>query len=99
MDKLLLCDTCVIIDHINGNSLLLSELKERRFILFINSVIEMELLQGSHDKRELKKTEQHLNMFRRLEISQDILDIATNLIRELPKNNLPDFHKKCYPVQ
>ncbi len=82
MDNLLICDTCVIIDYVNEHSSLLSELKDRRFVLFINSVIEMELLQGAHDKKELKKIGQKLNMFRRLEITQDILDIATKLIRK-----------------
>ncbi|RLC10267.1 MAG: type II toxin-antitoxin system VapC family toxin [Deltaproteobacteria bacterium] len=93
MDKLLLCDTCVIIDYINGNSTLLSDLKERHFILFVNSVIEMELLQGAHDKEELKKIGQKLNTFRRLEISQDILYIATTLIRKYSLSHnmqLPD---------
>ncbi len=66
---MLICDSCVIIDYINENSTLLSELRERCLILFINSVIEMELLQGAHDKRELKKIEQKLNIFRRLELS------------------------------
>jgi predicted nucleic acid-binding protein len=47
----------VIIDYINENSALLSQLKERGLVLFINSVIEMELLQGARDKRELKKIE------------------------------------------
>jgi len=28
-----------------------------------------------------------------------IMAITVQTLRELPKNNLPDFHKKCYPVQ
>jgi len=93
MDNLLICDTCVIIDYVNEHSSLLFELKDRRFVLFINSVIEMELLQGAHDKKELKKIGQKLNMFRRLEITQDILDIATKLIRKYSLSHnlqLPD---------
>jgi len=82
MGKLLMCDTCVIIDSINGNDLLLFQLKQNSFILFINSIIEMELLQGSHDKKELRKIEQELKIFRRLEINQDILDTATHLVKK-----------------
>jgi len=90
---MLICDSCVIIDYINENDTLLSELRERCLILFINSVIEMELLQGAHDKRELKKIEQKLNIFRRLEFSQDILGVAANLVRKYSLSHslqLPD---------
>jgi predicted nucleic acid-binding protein len=80
MDKLLRCDTCVIIDFLNENDLLLFQLKQDSFILFINSIIEMELLQGAHDKKELRKIEQQLKIFRRLEINQGILDTATHLV-------------------
>ena len=82
MDNLLLCDTCVIIDYINEHDLLLSTLEDNHFILFINSIIEMELLYGTHDMKELRKIQQKLDLFRRLEINQDILDMATNLITQ-----------------
>jgi predicted nucleic acid-binding protein len=82
MSKLLICDTCVIIDLINENDLLLFQLKQNSFILFINSIIEMELLQGAHNKKELRKIEQQLKIFRRLEINQDVLDTGTHLVRK-----------------
>jgi hypothetical protein len=83
MNKTLLCDTCVIIDLINENDLLLSKLsEEEHFTLFINSIIEMELLQGVHNKQELKKVEQKLTLFHRLEINQDILETATDLVKK-----------------
>jgi predicted nucleic acid-binding protein len=82
MDKLLMCDTCVIIDFLNENDLLLFQLKQDSFILFINSIIEMELLQGAHDKKELRKIEQQLKIFRLLEINQGILDTATYIVRK-----------------
>ena len=80
MDKFLLCDTCVIIDFINDHDLLLANLRDNRFTLFINSIIEMELLQGAHDRPELRKVQKKLKNFRRLEINQDLLNIATNLV-------------------
>jgi tRNA(fMet)-specific endonuclease VapC len=82
MNKLLMCDTCTIIDFINGNPNLLSQLIQDHFILFINFIIEMELLQGAHNKKELRKIEQKLNFFRRLDITQDILDTATHMVRK-----------------
>ena len=42
----------------------------------------MELLQGVRDKRELRIIEQKLNSFRLLNIQQDILDLATQYIRD-----------------
>jgi len=80
-NNLLLCDTCVIIDFINGQSLLLPTLLDHQLILFTNSIIEMELFQGAHDQRELRKIEQKLNTFRRLEINQDVLTLATQWVR------------------
>jgi tRNA(fMet)-specific endonuclease VapC len=77
-----MCDTCTIIDFINGNPNLLSQLIQDHFILFINFIIEMELLQGAHNKKELRKIEQKLNFFRRLDITQDILDTATHMVRK-----------------
>lgn len=80
MSQLILCDTCVIIDFINQNSDTLNELKEQNNILCINSVIEMELIQGAHHKREMQKIIKNINGFSRLEINQAILDLATQLL-------------------
>jgi len=80
MSQLILCDTCVVIDFINQNSNALERLKEQGNILCINSVIEMELIQGIHDKREMQKVIININGFRRLEINQAILDLATQLL-------------------
>lgn len=82
MNKLLFCDTCVLIDFINEQNLILGDLQNRGFILFINSIIEMELLYGAHNQRELKKIQQKLSLFRRLKMDQDILDYATSLLNQ-----------------
>jgi predicted nucleic acid-binding protein len=79
MIQLILCDTCVVIDFINQNSDTLDKLKEQGNILCINSIIEMELIQGAHNKREMQKIIRNLNGLRRLEINQAILDLATQL--------------------
>ena len=82
MNNVLLCDTCVIIDYINEHDELLQTLKDNHFVLFVNSIIEMELLYGAHDQKELKKIQQKMTLFRRLEINQDTLDMATELVKQ-----------------
>ncbi len=82
MIQLILCDTCVVIDFINQNNENLVRLKEQGNIPCINSVIEMELIQGAHNKREMQKIIRNINGFRRLEINQNILDLATQLLTQ-----------------
>lgn len=81
MTDYLLCDTCVIIDFMNGRSQILNELIKTEKPLFINSIIEMELLQGARDKKELRIIESKLCSFRLLDMQQSILDLATQNIR------------------
>ena len=81
MTDYLLCDTCVIIDFMNGRSQVLNNLINKKTTLFINSIIEMELLQGARDKNELHIIENKLHSFRLLNIQQDIFDLATQYIR------------------
>lgn len=78
----LLCDTCVIIDHMSGRSQMLDELIDNNVTLFINSIIEMELLQGARDKVELRRIEKKLTQFRLLNMQQIIVDLATQFIRD-----------------
>jgi len=81
MTDFLLCDTCVIIDFMNGRRQVLNELIASETTLFINSIIEMELLQGARDKKELRIIESKLNSFRLLNMQQDIFDLATEHVR------------------
>jgi predicted nucleic acid-binding protein len=54
MADYLLWDSCIIIDYINGRSAVINDLLAKETHLFINSIIEMELLQGARDKKELQ---------------------------------------------
>lgn len=74
----LLVDTCVIIDDLNNRSALLRELLANDTTLFINSVIEMELLQGARNKTELAVIKKRLQSFRLLNLQQAVFDLATN---------------------
>ena len=82
MPDLLLCDTCVIIDFMSGRSQVLNDLIKSDTTLFVNSIIEMELLQGARDKNELQRIEKKLGAFRLLNMQQTIFDLATQFIRE-----------------
>ena len=82
MSDLLLCDTCVIIDFMSGRSQVLNDLINNDVTLFVNSIIEMELLQGARDKNELQRIEKKLGAFRLLNMQQTIFDLATQFIRE-----------------
>ena len=82
MSDLLLCDTCVIIDFMSGRSQVLDDLINNDVTLFVNSIIEMELLQGARDKNELQRIEKKLGAFRLLNMQQTIFDLATQFIRE-----------------
>lgn len=82
MADFLLCDTCVIIDFMNNRSPMLNDLINSNVILFVNSIIEMELLQGARDKNELRRIEKKLESFRLLNMQQTIFDLATQFIRE-----------------
>ena len=65
---------------LNEHDLVLRRLHESQFTLFINSIVEMELLYGAHNQQELRKIQQKLNMFRRLDLHQEILDRATSFM-------------------
>lgn len=82
MPDYLLCDTCVIIDFMSGRSHELDELMASNTTLFINSIIEMELLQGARNNVELRRIEKKLTAFRLLNIQQTIFDLATQFIRD-----------------
>ena len=82
MSDYLLCDTCVIIDFMSGRSHELGELMASNVTRFINSIIEMELLQGARNNVELRRIEKKLTAFRLLNMQQIIFDLATQFIRD-----------------
>jgi tRNA(fMet)-specific endonuclease VapC len=81
MADYLLCDTCTIIDFINGRSETLHDLLAKDVKLFVNSIIEMELLQGARNKNELRVIEKKLRSFRLVMMQQEIFDLATDYVR------------------
>lgn len=74
----MLClDTCIVIDYINGKI----EIPEhQKASLYINSIVENEVIIGAKNKRDLATTNQKISDFLMLDIDQDIMDLSTKLL-------------------
>jgi tRNA(fMet)-specific endonuclease VapC len=81
MNEKVLCDTCTLIDFVNGKSNAISQLYQQNKILFINPIIELELLQGARNKKEMHYLEDKLEMFYKLEMPSEIFQLARELIK------------------
>ncbi|WP_019864456.1 type II toxin-antitoxin system VapC family toxin [Methylovulum miyakonense] len=82
MTKQVLCDTCILIDFVNGRSRQLVDLHSQNIQLFINPVIELELLQGARNKVEMQKLEKIVAMFHHLEMPPEVFNVARQLIKQ-----------------
>ena len=91
MNDPVLIDTCILIDYFKNNKKVINSLDNIKPC--INSIIEMEILQGARNKYELKKIEQELSTFSRIQLNQDVLHNATKLIKQYTLSHdlfLPD---------
>jgi tRNA(fMet)-specific endonuclease VapC len=74
-------DSCIVIDFIKE----IEDIKKQSSqikIPCINFIVEMELLQGAKDKRELKKIVKELNSFNRLYFQNEIAKLSTQLLKD-----------------
>ena len=69
-------------DFMSGRSHELEELMASNVTLFINSIIEMEWLQGARNNVESRRIEKKLTAFRLLNMQQIVFDLATQFIRD-----------------
>ena len=69
-------DTCILIDYLR-ETIEITEEDKRRYC--INSIVQMEIIMGARDKRELIKINRQLSKFYIVDISQEILTLATML--------------------
>ncbi|OUD15316.1 type II toxin-antitoxin system VapC family toxin [Thioflexithrix psekupsensis] len=81
MSEKILCDTCVLIDFFKGCNDEIIELNKKGIFLFINSIIELEILQGARNKREMQQLERKLQIFYRLDIPLENFQVARSLIK------------------
>ena len=78
--NVVLIDSCIIIDCLRG----IEEIKNQLNQIpqpCINSIVEMELLIGAGNKRELRKIENELTRFNLLAFYDDIAKLSTTLIK------------------
>jgi predicted nucleic acid-binding protein len=80
MNEKILCDTCILIDFMNGKSQTLSQLYLQNAMLFINPIIGLELLQGARNKNEMRYLENKLEMFYKLDMPSEVFQSARELI-------------------
>jgi len=72
-------DTCIVIDYINGKIQISSHEKAT---LYMNSIVENEIIVGTKDKRDLATTNKKISDFPILDIDQDIMDLSTKLLNQ-----------------
>ena len=78
MEKILV-DSCIFIDIFRGNRQLYQDLLKQK--VFLNSIVYMELIQGSRDKIELKRINRFLKDFKILPITQKISKKSMELMK------------------
>jgi len=78
MEKVLV-DSCIFIDIFRGNADLYGDLFKQK--VFLNSIVYMELIQGSRDKIELEKIDKFLKDFKLLPITQKISEKSMELMK------------------
>ena len=105
MNDPVLIDTCILIDFFKNNKKVINSLEDIN-IPCINSIIEMEILQGARNKYELEKIGQKLSNFYRIQLNQEVLNNATKLIKQYTLSHdlfLPDAviaaHSKFYNIR
>ncbi len=77
--NLVFLDSCIVIDYINGK-ITLDNTQMNNYCF--NTVVEMEVLVGTKNKRDLHTTNKKLSNFNTIDINQEILDLARNLVNQ-----------------
>jgi predicted nucleic acid-binding protein len=70
-------DTCIVIDYINGKIEIPNYQKSS---LYMNSIVENEVIVGAKNKRDLATTNKKISDFPMLDIDQEIMDLSTKLL-------------------
>ena len=68
-------DSCIVIDFLNGKLKLLSLNS-----YCINSIVDMEIIAGARDKRDLNTSNKKMMNFNLVDIDQEILDLSRELM-------------------
>ena len=80
---MMLIDTCILIDYSRRKQDIVNFIESTgKPNLFINSIIQMEMIQGALNKRELLYIKKDLQGFSSLPIEQPVLDLAFDLLNQ-----------------
>ena len=80
---MVLLDTCIVIEYINGNKVIIDEINKigkEEFLL--NDIIIMELFVGARDKRDLRFIKNKIDGFYTIEVTNEVVSLAKNLVKE-----------------
>jgi tRNA(fMet)-specific endonuclease VapC len=73
-------DSCIVIDFIKGKEEIKKQLNQIQMPC-INFIVEMELMQGAGDKRELAKIRKELSSFDLLDFHNEIAKLSSHLLK------------------
>jgi len=72
-------DSCIVIDYVNGKIEIDDNAKSN---YYINSIVEMEVVVGAKNKRELATINKKISDFMILDIEQDIMEFASKMLNQ-----------------
>ncbi len=90
MEKIVL-DTNVLIEILKGNQNTIKKIHSLKANFYISAISIMELFYGALNKQELKKIEQFVALFNKIEIDEEISKQATTLIKTYAKSHALDI--------
>jgi len=70
-------DSCIVIDFINGKA----DIKSFDNYCF-NSIVDMEVIIGARNKRDLNTTNKKLSFFNCIDINQEIINLSRDLVEK-----------------
>jgi predicted nucleic acid-binding protein len=79
MNSIVFIDTCIVIDYINGK-VRIDQNHGTKYCF--NSIVDMEVLVGVNNKRDLHTTNKKLNIFQNINIDQEVLQLARELVNK-----------------
>ena len=77
--NLVFLDSCIVIDYINGK-LMLDDSQIKNFCF--NTIVDMEIVVGAKDKRDLHTTNKKLSKFYNIDVNQEVLDLARKMVNK-----------------
>jgi len=91
---MILCDTNILIEFLNGNQAITDAMNAiGEGEIAISAITIGELYFGAHDKRELRKIQNHLASLQQIQVDEEISRIHLDLLGDYALNhrlNIPD---------